>query len=558
MSVDDALAVPAPRLDDAPGTAVHRELGQGLRLSDMAYRALRQLRQRGFFLRLPARWRLRANQASDYLFQRHEVQRLQRSIRPRNFQKIEMPDGERVTIPTVLLAEYFTASGVHRLYKALHKFGWDTPRRFTLDESGRDSLTSSRGGRGQTWWRIAELVHPSHNYPTMDGQRTRLPTGVRSIHLVGVSIGNGLTAVVAQFSLDNSVSDQLNRQLQFPHQPALIKLNGKRSVAQASKAVLHFQVQKTRAQVHHELRQWMTQTLPGAFAREGAPHPIFDVVFFDVANPLAAEPRAHRQNDALRAIGVDSQSSHLVMSPELPGLVLDQPSSRRGFSQISENVWTFWGNRSAEAALTEHTGNSGLSAAGFHAGDGSIDFIARTGLTALLHLLRRNASKAHDNARQLHGGMRNRDLKRLRDRTLTTSLDLARLREDVAIYNGGRWRDLEPQFFLDRSPWLKAREEAEGRKPSLNPIDINRGQRKEQKHLARELVAFDAEYREVLGTVASLGASLDSRRVQRIAVGISVASLAVAVATLGVTQQPLEDLKDSACAILGIFGWPTS
>ncbi len=299
----------------------------------------------------------------------------------------------------------------------------------------------------------------------------------------------------------------------------------------------------------------MNRALPGAFARAGHPQPIFDAVFFNVADPLSDDSSGKRtENDALRAIGVNANSVHRVTSRELPQMILELPDFRDWAPEIGENVWSFWGNRSAEKALTRGTGNSGVNAAGYYVGSHSTDFMARMGLTALLRLLRKEASTAHDNARRLHGGTRSRDLRRLRNRTLTTSLDLATLEEDIRSYNRRRWRDREPQFFLDYADWFKRRGEEDGR-PAFEPIDINKSERKLQKQLARELVAFDEGYREVLSSVASLTASLDSRRVQRIAIWVSVVSVGVALVTLWATQKTPPDLIASGCALLAGLGW---
>lgn len=120
-------------------------------------------------------------------------------------------------------------------------------------------------------------------------------------------------------------------------------------------------------------------------------------------------------------------------------------------------------------------------------------------------------------------------------------------------YNGRRWRDREPQFHYDYSPAFKAKNLAEGHKP-IEPVDINQRERKMQRRLARELVSFDAKYRDVLNTVAALGTSLDSRRVQRLAVYVSVASLGVAVITLWATQTPPPNLLAGLCGALRELG----
>ena len=540
--------------DSSTGVRI-RDIGKGIRWYDLPYLLLHRLQYWKFALWLPARLRLKIRESVNFLYQTHHTRwRRGDTTSFNSFDRIEVPDDERVSMPRVWVAEYFTPSGVRSLYDAIHASGWDGARFLGMDPGGIQSLASSRSGQGRTWWRIADLTAMATVYSPIDAQRARLPAGVKSIHLVGVSIGNGLTAVVAGFTLDDSVSERLNKQLHAPHRYEVIRRKGQMAVSQGPKAVLHYRVQNVRNDIHRDLRHWMSQTLPGAFARAQHPHPLFDLVFFDIADPFGRDEGKRVENDALRAIGVNENLLHLTRSGELPGLLLEPPSGMDWAPDISQNVWSLWGNRSAVPALTKGTGSSGVSAAGHYVGETMTDYIARSGLTALLHLLRGNAFNAHDNARKLHGGTSSRDLKRLRDRTLTTSLDLARLEDDIRTYNGRRWRNREPQFYADLAPWFKKKDEEEGRTPS-EPVDLNKSERKIQKRLARELVAFDAEYREVLGTVASLGSSLDSRRVQRVATWVAVGSLSVALVTLWATQKSPPDLIGSACAVVQGLGW---
>ncbi|MFV4913889.1 hypothetical protein PFZ49_10105, partial [Microbacterium lacticum] len=132
---------------------------------------------------------------------------------------------------------------------------------------------------------MAELTSRSAEYTSIDAQRAKLPAGVKSISLIGVSIGKGVTAVVAGFSLDESVSARLNEQLRAPHQHEVIRRKGQMAVSQPPKAVLHYRTQRARSEVHRELRRWMSRTLPGAFASARHPQPLFDVIFFNVADP---------------------------------------------------------------------------------------------------------------------------------------------------------------------------------------------------------------------------------------------------------------------------------
>ncbi|KQR65747.1 hypothetical protein ASF89_00670 [Frigoribacterium sp. Leaf172] len=206
--------------------------------------------------------------------------------------------------------------------------------------------------------------------------------------------------------------------------------------------------------------------------------------------------------------------------------------------------------------LAVGTEDASVADAGYFVGEEMTDYFTRTGLTALLDQLRSNASIAYDNARELHGGTSSRDLKRLRDRTLTTSLDLARLEEDIETYNNQHWREREPQFHLDYTPAVK-KLDAEAGRSAFERVDLNKSDRDRQKQLAKEIVAFDARYRDVLSTAASLGASLDARRAQRLATGVSLVSLGVALVTLWVTQETPPNLASLAGQIFDSLRWPT-
>lgn len=531
--------------DEAPDASSHlREIGKGLRWYDLPFLVLQGLQRSRLYGFAPARWQSAVRNGYNTLYQTHYVRELRRNPRERQWDQIHVPEGESVSLPGVWITEYFTASSVQRLYRKIRTSGWDEPRFQGFDLGGvTTSVLSSRSGGGRTWWRMATLV------PRRPGQvdsfevfRTHLPLGVHDVELIGVSIGKGITAVVAGFRLTPEVSDTLNAVLNAPHRAQVIRRPGVKAIGQGPRPVLHYKLQRARARIHRRLRRWMRRALPGAFARAGDLQPLVDLMFFTVAAPdVDSHDVKQKENDALRGMGVSEPFPYRTYSDDLPGLALDSEQRREWAPEISDNVWALWGNRSAVPNLAKYTGGPSVLGAAFRVGHQSTDFFARSGLTALLRLLRSQASAAHDNARKLHGGTSSRDLKRLRERTLTTSLDLATLEADVRAYNGRRWRDREPAFVMDLDHSLRQREKERDR-PQFKPIDVNAEDRRSQRKMARELVEFDAYYREVLSTVASLGTSLDSRRVQRLAVWVSLASLGVAMVTLWVTANPRPDL----------------
>jgi hypothetical protein len=514
------------------------DIGNGRRWYDLPYRTLHRIQYSSLGKRLPTRWYTRLHATTNFLYQTHTAKWFEKERIGSRWGTIELPQGEAVNVPALWVAEYFTASQVGKLYTALHRHGWDGARFIGDPPGGSDSLHSSRAGQGASWWRIADL-RPRNSRPGLSmfaAHRAKLPPGVQYVDLIGISVGKGITAVVAGFYLDEQRSQYLNQHLHSSHQPSVIRRPGQLASAQEPKFVLYNRVQKARSDMHREMRSWMANTLPGVFARSKWNQPLFELALFDVANPHSDADHQLRDNDALRAIGIIEYDYQFITSADLPGLLLELPPRTSMVPDLSPNAWTIWGNQESTSTLSRG------SSIGHHVGSVMTDYIARSGLTELLRLLRGEASVAHDNARKLHGGNRSRNLRRLRDRLLTTSLDLATLQNDIHEYNDRLWRDREPHFVLNVSPAVKKRESAMGRQ--YKSISLNKQERKLQKQLARELIAFDTDYREVLSTVASLGASLDSRRVQRLATSVSIVSLIVAAVTLWVTSDSSDLIKD--------------
>ncbi len=107
------------------------------------------------------------------------------------------------------------------------------------------------------------------------------------------------------------------------------------------------------------------------------------------------------------------------------------------------------------------------------------------------------------------------------------SLDTSTLMRDVkAFVVGGRGRDvplrrsLRPRLGRADPPWPE------------DQADFGADVAQELSQAADELVAFDADYRSIMATAATLGMAATALLTQRIAVLVSVSSLAVAVTAL--------------------------
>jgi hypothetical protein len=169
-------------------------------------------------------------------------------------------------------------------------------------------------------------------------------------------------------------------------------------------------------------------------------------------------------------------------------------------------------------------------------GDGVERFLVELGVSDMMRDFESTYADMRDNAHVQHGRFKVQVIRRLRRQFLTTSLDLRSLQRDLADYWATTPRfERVPEFEIGLSPSQRARDIAEGR-PVEDPIHMNKDLRERQEVWARRLVSADEDYREILSTVASLGASTDSYKVGRWALLVAIASLVVAFATIAVSS----------------------
>lgn len=139
-----------------------KEIGEGLRWYDAPFLALQWLQRSRLFGFAPARWRGAIRDGVNTLYQTHYARELRHSPREQRWDQINIPEGESVSMPAVWITEYFTASGVQRLYKKIRQLAGMSraSRASPLVGSGRCCPLAAVGGRrGGEWlrWSRAEL-----------------------------------------------------------------------------------------------------------------------------------------------------------------------------------------------------------------------------------------------------------------------------------------------------------------------------------------------------------------------------------------------------------------
>ncbi|MFJ5694579.1 hypothetical protein ACIP9X_12095 [Arthrobacter sp. NPDC093125] len=529
-----------------------RSLGYGCRWYDQLYNALRFLQYSWLGRRLPASWRRRFYYMSNYLVQFHEVKRTLVTGGHRFDGPLNVPDDEHVSIPGLWVVEYFPPSLIDDLDRAIKSNHWDNRRHIGRGESSLETLKDSRQGSGPTWWRIADIASPGAGYSFPDGYREKLPKEFKAVELKGVPIGQGLTAVIAYFHLSESGYASVDKIWHQNHQPSLARTKGRLVVAEGARWTAFRKTQAARNELHSIARDWLKARCPGTFAQTGEHQPLMDLLLLSEFDPASEERPDRESNDRMRALGLTDSHVTWRTSTELPGLLLEQ--SREELAPgLRKRTWALWGKRgTVEAAADLRFYVSDVNGAIAHHVDSHMgDFVVRLGLSEFLDLLKAESATMRDSARAHHGKFSRRDLKRLRQRFLTASLDLSSIERDVKQYNSNRWRDREAWFVMDYAPWIRRQDDEAGRKP-FKPIQVNKDLRKRQIKGVQDLVVADRSYREILSTVASLGASIDSFMVQRYAIWIAIGSAIVALVTLWFSL-----LKpDEASAI--IEAWVTS
>lgn len=513
-----------------------KSIGHGRRWYDSVYNLLRFLQYSWLGRCLPVTWRHRFYSTSHILLQINEVQRMRITGGRKWDAPLQVPDDEHVSVPGIWVVDYFPPSLIDSLDRAVGRNHWDSRPRFGAGESNEDAIRDTRRGSGPSWWRIADIADEKAGFSFPDGYREKLPREFQSVELKGVPIGEGVTAVIAHFCLSPYGYSHVDKMWHELHIPSLGRYKGRLPVAEGERWTAFRRTQAARNNLHALARDWLKVRCPGAFAQAAEHQPLMDLLLLDKFDPSTGEQVDSETEDCMRALGLTESHVFWQTSTELPGLLLER--SRAGMTPgIQERTWALWGSRDAVIARGGDMGGYGTdpNLALAHYVDNRVgDLVVRLGLSDFLELLRAGSAIMRDTARVQHGKFGRRDLKRLRQRFLTASLDFSSIEHDVRQYNTRGWRDREAWFVLDFTPWHRKRDEEAGRTP-FKPVQVNKDLRKRQLKAARELVAFDRAYREILSTVASLGASIDSYKVQRYAIWIAIGSALVALVTLWIS-----------------------
>lgn len=448
--------------------------------------------------------------------------------RMRNFR---VPPDEHVTMPGVWVVELFPPSAFARLEQAIRRNGWDRNRWMS---GGQDTnvnmLLKSRSRAGWKWWQMVFIQDIKGTYLAPDSVRTKLPPEFSCIELKATQIGSGLTAVVAHVQLSQLGAMKLNETWHQPHEPKLIRRDGRLQALDRMWAGWHV-TQTAREQLHQLARTWMKDNCCGSFAEFNSPQTLVDMLILDQHDPTEVREQHDRDLfDVFRALGITETDVYYYTSAEIPKmqLVRTSPLMARGMS--TDRTWAIWGRRQAvRDSATHMTGYSDNpnQAIAHRYSDAIESCLLTLAVSDLLETIEDRYALIRDRARAQHGHFKAKVIKDLREQLLTLSIDVATIRRDLERSWKSRPRfEHETEFTLEYSPRVRADSD------KYEPIHMNTELRNRQKESFEELTAADRDYRDILSTVASLGASADSSKTGRRALVVALVSLVVAVATV--------------------------
>lgn len=535
-------------------------IGSGRRWYDFPYRLLTWLSTGSRRKLFPRAALERFNLWVNYLipFNEHERNKL-----PGNFKdrwNPAVPEDEHVVVPNLWIVELFPPSELAGLEAAIDRSNWDRRRRVLLDrESSKEMLTRSRAGSGWSWWRLAEIATLDSKVWFPDGSREKLPQDIDGIELRAIQIGQGLTAVAARFWIAEGAASRLDEVWHTRHEPQLVKGSG-RPRAESREWASYRLTQEARRSLHDEARSWMTRRLPGYFAAAAEPQPLIDLLLMDQFDPSGEVEPSRDQDAAFRALGLTEYGFIHRASAEMPKLALVPTRVSSTPAIGTDRTLALWGRTEAAAdAAGDHLAGYGSDQARAIASrysDEITSFLLEVAVSGFVSVAEARFADLRDYARVRHGRFDASAVASLREHLLTLSIDISSTYRDLQDY-WARPRQMEDraEFVIDRAPWVRARDEAEGGKWSFAPVRLNESMQEAQTKDFERLVQSDRDYREILSTVTGLSASADASRLSRRALWVAGASLLVAVVTVLVADFGRDSIWQKIVEWVSSFPW---
>lgn len=463
-----------------------------------------------------------------------------------------VPPTDHVRIPSLFVVELFPPSVKENLDRAIKRNRWDTKQLRMFGRHYMPTPDEARSGDRWPWWNLGEVVRRGGNATVGDAVRRKMPKEFDRVELKALQIGQGITAVMAKFDLNDAAISSLDETWHHDYQPEMYwgKRGGEWPRPLSPDFVAFRRVQEERGRLHYAARQWFSAKWPGFFATNGQPQPLLDIVLLDEISAYPDTRPARGVNGAVRALGLP-HTVYAQRSTKLPAMIIGERDIRSDSDMEDRRTWAIWGNRTEilgglAQTLTAHGLGQGDSSISHYVQDAIEDYFLRLSISEMLDVCQGRYASMRDAARQ-HG-----QLERLRANLLTLSVDMSSIDRDIRAYNERGWQRDYAQFFFEEAPFLVAEHDARGVEPHES-INMNEHLLNEQMGMLETLRAADNDYRGILTAAASLTSSLQSIRLAKTAIWVAISSLGVAAVTLVITDISKHSVSGIVAHWLGLL-----
>lgn len=459
---------------------------------------------------------------------------------------INPPEDEHFTMPSIFAIELFTPNEADALRKSIIQNKWNS-RAYAHRESNSERLERARLRHGLSWWNLADIVDDSASFYIPDALMRDLPDEFSRIKLRAVQIGSGTTAVVAQFTLKDDYTSSLDQILHSSHEPFLDRSIKGKLYPMNRLFSAYKNTQEKRNSLHKAARTWMSENCRGYFSTHNEKQVSMDMLLSTNFDPVEKRPKPIERDlsDALRAVGFDSFDSYRMVAPELPDLALYQADTLSKPYIYTERTWGLMGNIKRLKKSTnnfKYYGGDPLWGVTAMAGERIGHTLVLLSISELLSILEAQSAKLRDTAGLQHRKFKIKNINNLNSIILDSSLTLASIKHDIKSLSKQHWWFDKADFTITPSPYLSTGIKRE----AVSLIDNLLG---EQAASIDRLEQTDADYRNILTTVSSLGSGTSSIKLSRLALAVSMVSLLIAAYALFTGRQTPSQLPvDSGTA----------
>ncbi|MEN3614441.1 hypothetical protein AAH979_33490 [Plantactinospora sp. ZYX-F-223] len=433
-----------------------------------------------------------------------------------------MPAGEHVSLPAIWLVEVYTPTTLPGILHKMQRY-MEAATGFRQHEDIDNWLSSVRRRPWGAWINLNWVTREKVSFFAPDRRIDKIPDGVKYIRLGIVSITSSLTALVAQFVLEDELSALLNGIVNTDRTTFTTRDSNYVVSIHNVEQQKHDSVYKMRRELREDAEGWLRSRFPGFFAvRPKGAYPVVELLITDKALPwdsaLGRTGKRDRWADILDLFGAFGYWE----CEELSALRMNEATriGRRGSRERRQHVVVIAGRR--KDLFEQERFKSAEDESDWYAVQRIHDYASmlatRFAITAVLDEVESDLSSIRDlTDKALHGSSA-RSLDRLNARLLQLGLDGRIVASEIKdlVANERVWRFNVPEF---RHVNHKG-----DRKDLLADV-----MRETQEKQADRIIRTENSLGALLGTSANLGVAARNMRLQGAVIWLTVVSVIAAV-----------------------------